>query len=357
MSDKKYTDKDIKEVSWNELVRLRPGMYISYVNNRGFIEMIKGLLTNILSHTKSNRFTISLVGKNKAELRFDNLKNSISDDCAIVYTNPLNPFTLEMGGLNALSENFIIKFMDRENNCISEQKYQKGEIQRGTHQGKELECKSFEFEFELDKEIWKDNFEWDENYITHEIKNFAYLHKNTKFNIHYKVDKEECKTIYHFKNGLKDKLNIEKLNGHGGSYFETEIDEKIGDFHLEAVFAFRDYSVDRPYLESYVNDHYTHENGTHVDGLLKGLTYGVMKYFQKHKLTEVYKISEKGMKENLIAALNIRMEASVFSGCVKNKLANSEIIEPITNYVADLLFKKIEEDEESTKKLIRKFEM
>jgi DNA gyrase/topoisomerase IV subunit B len=91
--------------------------------------------------------------------------------------------------------------------------------------------------------------------------------------------------------------------------------------------------------------------------LLKGLTYGVMKYFQKHELTEKYKISEKGMKENLVAAINIKMDAPVFSGCVKNKLANPEIIESIANYVAELLFKKIEKDEKATERLIRKFEI
>jgi len=82
-----------------------------------------------------------------------------------------------------------------------------------------------------------------------------------------------------------------------------------------------------------------------------------MKYFQKYNLVNEYKISEKGMKENLIAVINIRLDAAVFSGCVKNKLANSEIIEPISNFVADLLFEKIEADEESTKKLIQKFKV
>ncbi len=67
----------------------------------------------------------------------------------------------------------------------------------------------------------------------------------------------------------------------------------------------------------------------------------LVKYFQKHNLTEAFKISEKGMKENLMAAINIRMDAPVFSSCVKNKLANFEIIEPISNFVSDLLFNKI----------------
>lgn len=106
------------------------------------------------------------------------------------------------------------------------------------------------------------------------------------------------------------------------------------------------------------NEHsYAPENGTHIDAFLKGLTYGVMKYFQKYELTDTYKISEKGMKENLIAILNIRMAAPVFSGCVKNKLANFEIIEPIANEIATLFFNKIEADKAATQKLIQKFKI
>lgn len=147
------------------------------------------------------------------------------------------------------------------------------------------------------------------------------------------------------------------LNGLGGGYFSTSIDEKIGDFNIEAAFAFRKYTVDESFLKSFVNDEYTHENGTHVDGMLKGLTYGVMKYFKKNKLTNDYKISESGIREGLIGAINIRMENPNYSGCVKNKLANPEVLQPIADYFANLLFKKIEDNDEFTQHLIDKFKI
>jgi DNA gyrase/topoisomerase IV subunit B len=75
-----------------------------------------------------------------------------------------------------------------------------------------------------------------------------------------------------------------------------------------------------------------------------------MKYFQKHELTQVYKISEKGMRENLLAAVHVKMNKPQFSGCVRNKLASPEIIEPLTDYIGDLLFQKIENDDESAQK-------
>lgn len=251
-----------------------------------------------------------------------------------------------------MSKWFVVTFFDEKNNCISKQEYSIGELQKGIRTGSELKCKSVKFEFELDREIWKESFFWDENYIIHEIKNFAYLYKKIKFIVNYQVDNEKCKTIYYFKKGLKDRLNIEMLNGYGGSFFETEIDKQIDDFHIEMAFAFRNYSVDNSYLSSYVNDQLTYEHGTHVDALLKGLARGIVKYFEKHKLSQVWENLEKELCESLIAVLNIKMKNPRFSGSVKSNLTNNEIVKPIANYIMNIFFEKIENDENSMKKLI-----
>ena len=357
MSEKsEYSEENIKELKWSEHIRKRPRMYIGQVNEKGFMDMFKGIISSAILSTDAKRFSIELNDNSKAKFQFDNQRGEVKNSWGKFISNPTNPFILELFALNALSKEFQISFWDAEYNKIYEEQFEEGKV----ISGKEIEsidCSFIKVEFLLDDKIWGKDFKWNKIYITHQLREFAYLYKRTKFEIIYKEDNEDCKLIYHFKNGLKDRIDIEILNGLGGSYFETEVDEKIGDFQIELAFAFRDYSVDAPYLKSYANDYFTFENGTHVDGLLKGLTYGVMKYFQKHELVNKYKISEKGMKENLVAALNIKMDAPVFSGCVKNKLANPEIIEPIADYVAELLFKKIEQDEEATKRLIRKFEM
>ena len=82
-----------------------------------------------------------------------------------------------------------------------------------------------------------------------------------------------------------------------------------------------------------------------------------MKYFQKYNLVNQYKISEKGVKEHLVCLLNIKMENPVFSGCVKNKLASSEIIEPIAEYISNCLFELIDNESLETQKLIQKFKI
>jgi len=354
---KQYSSENIKEWVWYEHIRKRPGMYVGALNNHGFIKNFEGLLANNFARYEANYVLIELQDKNSIRLRFENILHEIPDNWAVKYEKTHVPLSIEAQVFNALSKQLSVRFYDKNGDEILYQKFEKGILKEGEIKGEKLDMHAIEVHFQLDEEVWNDKFEWNKNYIIDAINKFAYLHKDRKFEIRYTIDDEPCKIIYHFKNGLKDRIDLEILNGLGGSYFDTWFTEEIGDFSIEVAFAFKSYTVDAPFLKSYVNDYYTHEDGTHADGLLKGLTYGVMKYFQKHELTQQYKISEKGMKESLVAALNIRMEEPVFSGCVKNKLASPEVIEPIANYVADLLFKKIETDEEATHQLIRKFKV
>lgn len=351
-----YSNAEVRKVTWNELIRLRPGMYIGSVNEKGFTNMLENFMTTLIVDAGTDKFSLELKDNLEAKFIFHNQHGTLKNSWGKLPTNFKEPFRIDFCVLNALSKQFRISFWDINNKKITEQYFEKGELINGNEIDK-IDCSKVEIKFTLDEDIWKMNTPWNTTYITNQLREFAFLNKKVKFEINYKVDNEECRLIYHFKNGLSDRINLELLNGLGGSYFKTVIDTPINDFHIELAFAFRDYSVDYTFIKSYVNNSFTSENGTHVDGLLKGLTYGVMKYFQKYKLINQYKISEKGIKENLVAAIHIKMKAPQYGGCVKNKLINSDIIEPIADFVTELFFQKMEEDEVATKRLIKKFEM
>ncbi len=353
---KKYAKKNVQKLTWPEIIRKRPGMYIGRINNRGFIEIIKNILTETFTATSTKHGFIDFLGDYSARISFNNLKRPISDDWMII-DKISAPFSSYYPVLNALSTSFRLRCFDAEGKEVLHQYFEKGELQLGEIQHQEITCERFQIEFQLDESIWGEKLHWNYDYIMQELRDLAFLHRAATLHITYPYQTDTCKLIYHFPNGLNDKIASEKLKGLGGCYFDTYFAEEIDGFFLEVAFAFRDYAVDGAFLQSYVNDKCTTEHGTHVDGLLKGLTYGVMQYFQKHNLTQQYKISEKGMREHLIAAINIRIKEAVFSGCVKNKLANAEIIEPIANFVAELFFEQIEANEAATEKLIRKFQI
>lgn len=358
MSEKTmYSAENITALKWPDAIRKRPGMYIGSTTVNGFVNMWKRMMTSLLQDRKSSKVVLELINKKSGRLEFENVSDSITEKWMILNSDQYHSELIEIMAFTVLSHSFYVSFWDESEAPVLIQLYEKGLLKTEQRTQKNINCKKVIIDFELDETIWAEDFEWKENYIRHELKNFAYLHKNTSFEIKYPIDGKDCNMIYHFKNGLEDQLEIEKLNGLGGSYFETVVENTINDFSIELAFGFRNYSVDAPYIKSYVNDHFTPENGSHVTGVLKGLTYGVMKYFQKHALTQEYKISEKGIEEILMAAINIRMKNPNFSGCVRNKLANSEIIEPIANHISTLLFEKMEKENDLTQRLIYKFKI
>jgi DNA gyrase subunit B len=352
-----YLESQIQAVNHREHIRKRPGMYIGIVNIKGFMEMIQGLLSNTFLNANPNYFQFEFQERYSGKIKFKNIKGGLNDSWATEHILLTSPFWMEALVLNNLSSDFNIKFFGKNGEKIAEQKFKKGELKKGKVEDKKLNCHSVEVDFKLDKEIWKDNFEWNTNYIIHQIKDFAYLYKNVKFEIKYKLDKEPCRIIYHFKNGLKDRIDIERLNGLCQSYFMTYLEEKFNGFSLELAFAFRENSVDAGFLKSYVNDHHTHQGGTHHQGLVTGLSIALRKYVQEKHLDKKYSFPKNKITSHLIAALNLKMDDPVFEGSTKNKLGNPEIVKPISNFISKILFEQLITNEDLAKNLLWNFEI
>jgi DNA gyrase subunit B len=340
-----------------EAIRLRPGMYIGSVDSRGFLDLLKGILYDAITYYHATNISVEIKDTQSIHLRFTTITQPVVKHWAAYRLDSFSsPFAVGLETLNALSSNFAVKLLDTTSGILLQERFEKGESLEESPSKKSLNCTDIEIECSLDSSLWGNSFALNPIFVLDEIKHFAYLNRNIQFEVKYSDHDRPCRIIYYFKNGLQDQLQFEQRNGLGKNIFETSINCQLEGFKLEIAFAFREYCVDEAILKSYVNNYYTHENGTHVDGLLKGLTYGVLRYFQKQEVTH-YKISEKGIKESLVAFLHIQLDKPTFVGCVRNKLGNPEILEPISNLVAEVLFQKMESDAEAAQRLIRKFEI
>lgn len=340
-----------------EAIRKRPGMYVGMLSDQAVIGLIKDILSSVIKQYRSNNIEIELYEENRIQLIFKGIKAKISNNHSCEFQDNTNLRGMDIPVLNFLSEEFIFTIIEENSRIVKEQIFRKGQLLEGEINNRYTNCKELKLIAKLDSEIWEDKLKWNANHFNKEINEFAYLHKNIRIKFKYPLDNEDCKVIYKYENGLQDWLDILKLRGYGKSYFEIHIEKEINNLYFETAFAFRELSIDEPVIKSFVNDYYTHEKGSHVDGLLKGVTNGVMQYFQKNKLVEKYKISEKAIEQSLIGLIQVRFDNALFSGCVRNKLANPEIIEVIANEVSNKLFEKIEKDMESTERLIRRFEI
>ncbi|MDF1695314.1 MAG: hypothetical protein P1U56_05755 [Saprospiraceae bacterium] len=342
----------MKSLSWHEAVYKRPAMYLGKVNQKGFANTLKTLITYVSYTSEAKCIELTFEEDNKGSILFKNMTAPIRKDIGVMnLDNRID--SIALATLNALSETMQIKFTTATQLT---QHFRKG-FSEEKIASERIHCTALSISFVLDKTIWGSNFKWNANYLSYELREFCYLNPTIHFAITEKLDDTTNTNSYHFKNGLSDRLEIEILNGLGTCYFKHHIVEKINDFELDVSFAFRLYSVDQGFIRTFVNNEITPEHGSHLEGVLNGLTYGVMQYFQANELVHAYRISEKGIREGLLCMINIKLDAPIFSGCVKNKLANPEIIEPIAELLSNTLYRSIQKDDAATQKLIEKFEI
>ncbi|MCB0749860.1 MAG: hypothetical protein KDC52_00130 [Ignavibacteriae bacterium] len=339
------------KLTWQEHIRKRPGMYLGQINHKGFADRLKVIITQICEMSNSDLLKIIFKNQNSGILIFNNIRNNIQEDLAIINLNR-NPIKMDLPVLNALSSKFSLSFIGKE---LITQEFRFGNTDSKIGE-QEIQCREIVIEYDLDEIIWGNDFSWNSNYLSYELREFCYLNPKIKFEITHNNEQESITNIYHFKNGLIDRLEIEILNAIGPCYFKQSINYKTKNFDLQIAFAIRQYNVDHNFIRTYVNNELTPENGTHLDGFLKGLIYGATKYIKVFNLVEKYKISKKRIKEGLVCMINIRMEDAIYSGSVKNRLASSEILEPIAEHVAERFYKSLSSNNEITQKYIDKFE-
>lgn len=344
-----YSEKDVQILSLDESIRKRPRMYVGSTDTKGFTNIVKGILGNFKVLFEYDYVEIELLSNCSSKIRIEGIKKIIDTDWRRLKVTAID-FLLEFNVLKTLSTDFTIRLNDFE------QIYQKGKLVKGSEDKMEINSSTLEFEFILDKQIWGEDFELNVNYIHQQIQEFAFLNKEIKFKLNYLVDKEENKSIFYFKNGLKDKIDIEILKGRG-KYLEMNIEMKAEYFDLETVFAFLKYDVDESILKSYVNKEYMHENGTHVTAVLKGIYNGLIKYVQKYDLDKDVKISKQKIIKNIIIFINLNTPIACFSGSTKQKLVNKEIIKPIADHISNLVFEKMESNKEIANDIIDKFKV
>lgn len=336
-------------------IRKRPAMYVGNLNVQGFIRTLKELISVIFEKSDAAALDITLVDDRKIILDFNGCSLPICDNILIdIYAPIKRQNHTILYYLVALSENFEFQLFDNHK-TILEQRFTKGLLAEGSFEEKMYQPSRILFAFELDESIWEMNTFWNESFFLDEIRNFSFFHKKRKIRFNYSVDNEPCHVVFKFPNGLLDRLQLEALKGIGNTFFDTTMEMEFDTFSVDVAFGFKEYNVDEVFVKSFVNDSYTHEGGTHVEAFLKGITYGVMKYFQKHDLINDYKISQKAVQEYLLAIINIKIDAPVFGGCVRNYLTNPEIITPLSDYLAEEFYKKIESDSKAREALIRRF--
>jgi DNA gyrase subunit B len=346
--EEEYDSSQIVTLEVREGVRMRPAMYVDNLNNRGLAVLLQNLFHEAVERTQLAEIFMKFGEDLSVIIQFKKLRKPTKINW--FYSNHYNSFQWHLEVLNGLSERLTVNFLDIKGNNIRELYFEKGEFLHDSSEWKTYKTNTLELDFQLDRIIWKDFSNWNTQYLLREIWDFAFLHKNVKFDLQYTEGGQLCRVAYQFKNGLKDRIEIEKQKGLYAPSTNIWLEKKFKNFTLEAAFAFKGTWVDKPFLISYVNIDDTFEEGSHVEGLLKGIARGLTVCCRNID-PNFSEISTTSVRESIYAAVRVQMENPNYKGSVRQALNNPEIVEPIAKYVSQMLIQHIEKDADWRKNL------
>tara|TARA_Y100000590_G_scaffold347793_1_gene398547 strand:+ start:3801 stop:5861 length:2061 start_codon:yes stop_codon:yes gene_type:complete len=187
------------------------------------------------------------------------------------------------------------------------------------------------------------------NIIQKRMRELAFLNKGIKISVSDFTQKKEKKIDFKFEGGIVEFVNYldekrDKLkNKNGNDLFKKPIfiEGKKNDILVECSLKWNaGYGED---VNSYTNNIFQRDGGTHLLGFRSALTRVINKYATENNLLKKNKLSISGddIKEGLTSILSIKIPDPKFSSQTKDKLVSSEvrpIVETIINEKLSIWF-------------------
>ena len=181
--------------------------------------------------------------------------------------------------------------------------------------------------------------------IQKRMRELAFLNKGVKLVVLDKSQKKEKKIEFKFDGGIIEFVNYlnekkEKLkNKNGNDLFKKPIyleGDKNG-INIECSLEWNSgYSED---MNTYTNNIFQKDGGTHLLGFRSSLTRILNKYVSENNILKKNQVSITGddIKEGLCAVLSIKMPDPKFSSQTKDKLVSSEVRNIVENFMNEKL--------------------
>ncbi len=357
----KYGIDQIQVLEELEAVRMRPGMYIGNVDNKGLHHLVWEITDNAIDEALAGfatRMDVTL-----------NLDGSITiEDNGRGITPEIHPKT----GLSAIETVFTIlhaggKFGGENSgykvsgglhgvgatvtNALSEwlevtvyrdeKEYfirfdEGGEIRTKLEEVGPTTKRGTKVSFLPDFSFFNEGVnELDINIITERLKETAYLNRGFKINIIDKTD-EENNVNFEFQGGIVDFVaDINQQN----EKITTDIiyaEDKDNNYNVEVEIAMQYNTSYQFQIRSFVNNIATTEGGTHEQGFLNATSWTINDYAKKYlPEKERQHFTHEDIKEGLTAVISVKHPDPMYEGQTKQKFANNEVREIVYKIFKD----------------------
>ncbi len=373
--EKKYTAKDIYVLEGLDPVRKRPAMYIGSTGVNGVHHLIWECVDNALDEAMAgfcDNIEVALLPNNRVRVS-DNGRGIPVDKHAITKKSALETIMTTLhaggkfggeaykvsGGLHGVGVSVVCalsKYMIAEvcrDGFKFFQEYSQGTIKAPVKKIGPSKKTGTTIVFEPDEEIFKEII-FDSKKILKHLRQQAYLTKGIKIIFIDEREKISKKYTFYFEGGIGSYvkyLTKESIPKHPSIFYCSG--EKSGIFVEAALRYTEEYEC---YEESFANNIYTIDGGTHLTGLRLSLTRTLNDYARKNEIIKGSEenLSGQDIREGLTAVVSIKIKEPQFEGQTKAKLGNTEAKPAVDQVVSESLVDFLERNPQDAKVIIEK---
>ncbi|KKP31194.1 MAG: gyrase subunit B protein [Parcubacteria group bacterium GW2011_GWC2_32_10] len=341
-----YSAKDITVLKGLEPVRLRPGMYIGGTGLDGLHHLIWEVVNNCLDEAiagyakevevnllPNNRVSISDDGRGiPVEKHPDTGKSTLETVLTTLHAG--GKFGGEAykvsGGLHGVGISVVCALSTymlaevKRDGGIYQQEYFRGAPKANVKKVGDTKKTGTTQTFDADPQIFAE-IRYDSKKILNYLRQQAYLTKGVKITFNDTRKKgEELSYTFYFEGGIKSyvKYLVSGIEQRHDNIFSTSATKD--DIYVEAAFQ---YNKEMECTEeSFCNNIYTPEGGTHVSGFRSALTRTLNDYARKEGFLKEKDENFSGddVREGLTAVVSVKIRTPQFEGQTKAKLGNPE---------------------------------
>ncbi len=334
-----YGEEDIRTLSWNEHIRLRPGMYIGKLgdgtyNDDGIYVLLKEVLDNSIDEYMmgfGNKITVEVregavsvrdFGRGVPLGKIIDVASKMNtgakyDSKAFKKSVGLNGVGIK--AVNALSSRFVIQ--SHRDGLARRAEFARGELIGDSGEVPTEEPNGTFVEFTPDNAVFRD-YNFNMEFVVTLLKNYTYL--NTGLAIYLNGKR------YVSRNGLLDLL---KANMTKEPLYDI-IHLKGDDIEIALTHA-NQYGEE---YYSFVNGQHTTQGGTHLAAFKDSVSRTIKEYFAKNfEYTDI--------RNGMIAAISIKVEEPIFESQTKTKLGSRDIGPEgptVAKFISDFLKKELD---------------
>lgn len=354
-------------------VRKRPAMYIGSTGSEGLHHLISEVVGNSVDEAMAgycDEIEVTLLPHNRVEVK-DNGRGIPVEihpqtgksalETVMTYLHAGAKFGSKVyrsvGGLHGVGVSVVCALSRylRAQVCVNGYQYYQ-EYFRGRPTSKvikEDKCRKSGTTviFEPDSQIFKE-IAWNAKKIIGYLRQIAYLTKGVKITFKDQRREKEESYVFYFEGGLASYvryLTRGRTPRHPSFFYVQE--ERKGIVVEVALLYTQEYES---YEESFANNIWTSEGGTHLTGLRMALTRVFNDYARRENILKDKdeNLSGRDIREGLTAVVSVKVPDPQFEGQTKRKLGNSEVRTATNEVVSEHLSRFLEENPKDGQKIV-----